>query len=95
LEAYSVSERFFCDSALARRAFATSRSAFAWLSELLAVRGSTWISRAPRCTSEPVSTFMARISPEALDFTSTVVSGWIAPLARADTTMSRRSTAMA
>ena len=49
----------------------------------------------PRLTSWPVSTCRSRISPEALDFTSTTVSGWTVPDAWADTTMSRRSTGSA
>ena len=49
----------------------------------------------PRWTIWPVSTLMSRISPEALDFTSTTVSGWTVPEARAETTMSRCSTGTA
>ena len=95
LDSNSASERFFWAVALASLALATSRSASAWAKLFLAVRGSTWISRSPRLTVLPVSTLSLRISPEALDFTSTVVSGWMVPLARAETTMSRRSTATA
>ena len=40
---------------------------------------------------DPVSAFMSRISPDALDLTSTTVSGWMVPVARADTMMFRRS----
>ena len=50
---------------------------------------------APRFTSWPVSALSWRTSPEAFDFTSTVVSGWMAPDAWADTTMSRCSTGTA
>ena len=50
---------------------------------------------APRLTSWPVSALSWRTSPEAFDLTSTVVSGWMAPAAWADTTMSRCSTGTA
>ena len=91
----SSSERRFCEVPLASRASATSRSALAWARTLLGVRGSTRTIRSPRFTVCPVSTLRSRISPEALDFTSTTVSGWTVPEARAETTMSRRAMGMA
>jgi hypothetical protein len=76
-------------------ALLASTWAAAWATALRAVRGSTFTRIWPRCTRAPVSDMIWRISPEALLFTSTVVSGWIAPEAWADTTMSRFSTATA
>ncbi len=81
--------------ALVSLAWATSRSAWACASVFRALRGSTRTSGAPRLTSWPVSALSWRISPEAFDLTSTVVSGWMAPAAWADTTMSRCSTGTA
>ena len=91
----SSSARRFWLVELASLALATSRSACAWAMALRALRGSTLTNDAPRLTICPVSAFSCRISPEALDFTSTVVSGCTAPEAWADTTMSRRSTGTA
>ncbi len=86
---YSSSERRSCDCAFASCALATSRSAWAWTSALFGTRGSTWTRRWPTRTTSPVSTATSRISPEALDFTSTVMMGSTAPAALAETTMSR------
>src|SRR5215207_55353 len=47
--------------------------------------------RSPGLTSEPVSTGICVICPEAFDFTSTTLIGSTAPVADASTTMSRRS----
>src|SRR5688572_13952265 len=49
--------------------------------------------RSPGLTMVPVSTGMAVIWPDALDFTSTTLIGSTAPVADASTTMSRRSIA--
>jgi hypothetical protein len=62
---------------------------------LRGLRGSTRTIGVPRFTSWPVSTASSRISPEAFDFTSTTVSGWMVPEAWALTTMSRCSTGTA
>ena len=77
---------------MASRAFATSRFALASCSELFSTRRSTRASRVPDSTSSPVSTGSERISPEALDFTSTVVTGSMMPAASTATVMSRRIT---
>ena len=52
------------------------------------MRARSW----PRCTSSPVWTGIAMISPEALDLTLSVSTGWITPEADTATTMSRGST---
>ena len=82
-------ERDSWDSAVARRARMTSSWASAWASRLRGTRWSTRTSSWPRCTTWPVSTCISRISPEALDFTSTIVSGSTEPAARTATTMLR------
>ncbi len=86
------SARFFWAAAFAACAWATSRSAWAWLNAVVGSRRSTFTSVSPRCTMSPVSTRISRIVPEARDFTSTIWIGWMEPLASADTTMSRRVT---
>ena len=88
----SVSARASCARALASCASATSSAACACSRLARGIRGSIFASSWPGRTSSPVSTGMPMISPDALDFTSTVRIGWTVPAADADTTMSRRST---
>ena len=85
--------RSSCEDELVSRALATSKFACACCSELSSTRGSMLASKAPASTWSPVSTGSDRISPDALDFTSTVVTGSMMPAASTATVMSRRSTA--
>ncbi len=77
LAARSSSERRRWASAVASRARATSRSASACASAFRTSRGSTSARSAPRSTKSPVSTWICRISPLALDLTSTIRIGSI------------------
>src|SRR5438046_5956736 len=89
---YRVSLRLSCAVAFSSWAWATSTFACAWVRLLRGIRGSILASSWPFWTSSPVWTGIARISPEAFDFTLKVRIGWIAPEAVAVTTMSRRAT---
>jgi len=88
----SDSARSRCVLAMSRRAPAASSSASAWASELRGVRLSICTSNSLASTTLPVSAAICRISPLALDFNSTVVTGSIIPAACTATTMSRLTT---
>ena len=75
---------------ISTRACATFRSASVWLKSLRTSRGSISASSAPGASSSPVSTCRRRISPEALDLTSTVRTGSIRPVASATRRRSSR-----
>ena len=92
LSATSLSARSICNLAMDWRDSAAFSAASAWARLLVGMRLSIRTSRAERSTGSPFSALIASISPEALDFSSTVRSGSTAPAASTNTRMSRSST---
>src|SRR5688572_13032141 len=90
--ARSLSPRASCARAVTRRAAAAATAASVCATWFRGVRGSMRTSSSPAATESPISAPSSRISPEAFDFTSTLLIGSMVPDASTTTARSPRST---
>src|SRR5258706_10607822 len=85
----SSSARFFAAPVISTSAWAALSAASDWLYWFCTVTASIWASRSPALTTEPSSTGMLRICPDALDLISTTSTGSTVPVASTVCAMSR------